>query len=287
MENIKLIRITPENLHCFSNYISKDLHEYIYDEDNIAVGCVYDNYSCGAALAIYERNRKYHLLSIYIDEKVRGKGFGKHTLLGLMGLCENNGADSLYVCYADSDFNGEEISPIFSSVGFAGPTSNGTTYVMKWKDLKNDKFFNNIDGDYSSKQEIIPFRSMNEEQKRSYREKIKNDDIPEHLGIKAAKGKIIYDLTYASVRGDEVTGIFITTRIDDYVYINSVYTIEGKYSSFLPLIRTVFTKAKEILDDDEEIKVTAATSVSEKLNKEIFGRAANQVEEEYLLEYEY
>lgn len=285
MEDFKLVRITPQNLNSFGVYISPDLHQYVKDADNIVIGCVYKDYACGAALTIYENDRKFHLLSLYVDEKVRGMGFGKQLLLGTVGMAKDFCGDTLYICYSKEDLCGQEIHPIFEHVGFEGPLINGLTYLVKWKDLKNIDMFKDIDENYNSSKNIIQFNQLNQDQINDYRKKIKDETIPSYLGVRAAKGDIIPELTLAAVDGNEVTGIFVMTRIEEYVYINSVYTIPGKLSTFLPLIKTAVSKAHNVLNDDDIIKVTAVNDISKQLNGNIFEPIAEKIEEEYLYEY--
>lgn len=282
MKDIVICNIDKHNIDCFAQYIPKDLLNSSLD-NIIALGCICFGYSCAVLICLKEPYRQYHILHMFVDEKVRKIGLEQYILKVLISELKKNDAEFLYFCCPDIDLNPKEnAEKIFKDVGF-NQRINGQAYTFKFRELKNSHFL----PDCNQNNNIVRFSKLSGPQVYNYKLNIETNKIPRAFGIDAAKGEIIDELTLAAVKNESVVGILVVSKIHDIVVLSSLYTVEGNHNVFLPLLKTAMKEAKNILNDDQIIKVLAVNKISKHLCERYLKHLEFSSETEYIFEYNF
>lgn len=134
-EQLRLIRLTKENIGPFLQYIPRAMWACAAARENLCVGAVFGGLSCGAAV-LEARGEGFYLRFIFVDPAARYCGLGTYLLRGALGAAEGEGAAWVKLVYSLGMLAEGALSGIFARAGFAAPKPVSTCFTCKLGDIQ-------------------------------------------------------------------------------------------------------------------------------------------------------
>jgi GNAT superfamily N-acetyltransferase len=281
MERLTLIRWTEKNRGPFLQYIPNNMHSLISTPENICVGSIFGNHSCGAAIAEHENNR-YYLRSIFIDPKVRLCGMGTYLLRGITGEVKKAGSKSFKFLYSPSMLAESRLSGIFERAGFRVANPVAISLSVLFGDLKIPNFPEKGHPGV----EIMPLSALPNSLKKKYYADADDGIIPVYADVRTVQDEVLDFCTLACVVEGVLAGIIINLFTEGEIFTRSLYIYEHFRRTSITglLIKHAIREAATVFKESEVVRTTPINMASYSLCEKVLGKKYLLKETEFVAE---
>lgn len=263
-----LIEISESALEPFRPYIYKEVYEDLRKKDFIALGLVEKGFSCGALIA-GKTGPSIELLSLFIDRRMQGMGFGRAMLNELVKRGEAAGAAEIFAEYRQALDGSRLPESFFKGCGFVQTGVTSAEYAVTAGEGRKNKMFRGIK-DYTVNENVVSFPELSQSQLSA----IDGDgDIPEFLHYSCRSEVTRFDISKAYVLDGKVVGYVLIFQEDpESLTLGAAYSAEGHKGVFFPLFMAAAKDMDNEMKDSDLFKVTAVGNTSAGLVEAVIGK---------------